>query len=137
MTMSEQELRAAPESEYMSANQLAFFSFLIKTQLAEAEARHRQNVLDNTEHEHEADPIDRASQEEVHQAALLARGRDVKLIKQLQDALARIKRENYGYCEDTGEPIGLGRLLAQPAARLSVEAQHRRELLGRQYQLAA
>ena len=59
---------------------------------------------------------------------LRTRDRERKLLKKISQALARIDAGDYGYCDETGEPIGLGRLLARPTATLSLEAQQRREL---------
>jgi DnaK suppressor protein len=79
------------------------------------------------------DPADRATIEEEHALELRTRDRERKLIKKVQQALANIDAGDYGYCEETGEPIGLARLLARPTATLSIEAQQRRELRQRQY----
>jgi DnaK suppressor protein len=79
------------------------------------------------------DPADRATIEEEHALELRTRDRERKLIKKVQQALARIDSGEYGYCEETGEPIGLKRLLARPTATLSLEAQQRRELRQRQF----
>jgi DnaK suppressor protein len=74
------------------------------------------------------DPNDRATQEEEFSLELRTRDRERKLIKKVQQALARIESGEYGYCEETGDPIGIPRLLARPTATLSLEAQQRREL---------
>jgi DnaK suppressor protein len=79
------------------------------------------------------DPADRATIEEEHALELRTRDRERKLIKKVQQALMRIESGEYGYCEETGEPIGLKRLLARPTATLSIEAQQRRELRQRQF----
>ena len=74
-----------------------------------------------------ADPIDRASQEEEFAFELRTRDRERKLISKIDQALHRIDDGSYGYCEDTGEPIGIKRLEARPIATLSIEAQERHE----------
>ena len=79
------------------------------------------------------DPADRATIEEEHSLELRTRDRERKLIKKVEQAIARIGSGDYGYCEETGEPIGLQRLLARPTATLSVEAQERRELRQKQF----
>ena len=61
------------------------------------------------------------------------RDRDRKLLKKIGEALERVETEEYGYCEESGEPIGLARLLARPTATLGVDAQTRREILQRQF----
>jgi len=75
-----------------------------------------------------ADLADRASTEAERQLELRTRDRERKLLKKVQQSLARIDSGDYGWCEETGEPIGIPRLLARPTATLSLEAQERREL---------
>jgi len=79
------------------------------------------------------DPNDRATQESEFGLELRTRDRERKLLKKIAQAIARIYDETYGYCEETGEEIGLQRLEARPVATLCVEAQERRELAERQY----
>lgn len=79
------------------------------------------------------DPNDRATQESEFGLELRTRDRERKLLKKIDSALERIDDGSYGYCEETGEEIGLKRLEARPVATLSVEAQERRELAERQY----
>jgi len=74
------------------------------------------------------DPADRATIEEEHALELRTRDRERKLLKKVQAAIKRIDEGEYGYCEETGEPIGVRRLLARPTATLSLEAQERREI---------
>jgi len=74
-----------------------------------------------------SDEADRATLEEEHALALRVRDREDKLLAKIEAALRRIEDGSYGYCEETGEPIGLPRLLARPTATLSIEAQERRE----------
>lgn len=101
------------------------------------EAELRSNAGETTEHLRETvlvpDPADRATIEEEHALELRTRDRERKLIKKVQQALASIDSGEYGYCEETGEPIGLQRLLARPTATLSIEAQQRRELRQKQF----
>ncbi|MBM3375519.1 MAG: RNA polymerase-binding protein DksA [Betaproteobacteria bacterium] len=130
---SEEMLLAQPESEYMSPAQLDFF----RRKLKELESELRTNAGETTEHLRETvlvpDPADRATIEEEHALELRTRDRERKLIKKVQQALARIDSGEYGFCEETGEHIGLQRLLARPTATLSVEAQQRREMRQKQY----
>ncbi len=79
------------------------------------------------------DPNDRATQESEFGLELRTRDRERKLLKKIDSALGRIDDGTYGYCEETGEEIGLKRLEARPVATLSVEAQERRELAERQF----
>jgi DnaK suppressor protein len=130
---SEEMLLSQPDTEYMSPAQLDFF----RRKLQDLEAELRTNAGETTEHLRETvlvpDPADRATIEEEHALELRTRDRERTLIKKVQQALARIDSGEYGFCEETGEPIGLQRLLARPTATLSVEAQQRRELRQKQY----
>ena len=79
------------------------------------------------------DPADRATIEEEHALELRTRDRERKLLKKVQAAIKRIDDSDYGYCEETGDPIGVARLMARPTATLSLEAQQRRELKQKMY----
>jgi len=130
---TEAQLLKMPESEYMNVIQLAFF----KERLLAMKAELLTNADLTSEHLREndmvPDPADRATIEEEHALELRARDRERKLMKKIDEALARIEDGSYGWCEETGEPIGIPRLLARPTATLSVEAQQRRELKQRMY----
>ena len=127
--LTEAELLAMPESEYMNEKQLEFF----RSRLQEQKDALLSNAGETTEHLREdtsivPDPADRATIEEEHALELRTRDRERKLLKKISQSLGRIEAGDYGYCDETGEPIGLGRLLARPTATLSLEAQQRREL---------
>ncbi|MDP4302500.1 RNA polymerase-binding protein DksA [Leptothrix discophora] len=127
--MSDAELLAMPDSEYMNEKQLEFFRVRLEAQKNDL----LSNAGETTEHLREdtsivPDPADRATIEEEHALELRTRDRERKLLKKISQALSRIESGDYGYCDETGEPIGLGRLLARPTATLSLEAQQRREL---------
>lgn len=85
-----------------------------------------QNTLQGTELQ-KPDLADRASAETDHALELRTRDRERKLITKINEALLRIDDGTYGFCEETGEPIGVGRLDARPIATLSIEAQERHE----------
>jgi DnaK suppressor protein len=125
---TEGELLKMPESAYMNEQQLAFF----KHRLQQMERELLQNADETTEHLRETvivpDPADRATIEEEHALELRTRDRERKLLKKVQQSLASIEAGDYGYCEETGDPIGIPRLLARPTATLSLEAQQRREI---------
>jgi len=125
---TEAELLKMPESEYMSARQLSFF----KQRLRRLEDEILVNAGTTTEHLRETqfvpDPADRATIEEEHALELRTRDRERKLLKKVQQSITRIDNGEYGWCEETGEPIGIPRLLARPTATLSLEAQERREM---------
>jgi DnaK suppressor protein len=131
--LTESELLKMPKADYMNAAQLRFF----RERLLELQRQLRENADVTTEHLRETvlvpDPADRATIEEEHALELRTRDRERKLIKKVQQALASIDAGDYGFCEETGDPIGLQRLLARPTATLSVEAQQRRELRQRQF----
>lgn len=126
-TLTEQELLAMSDKDYMNDKQLEFF----RNRLTEMEAELRHNAGQTTENLREStvvpDPADRATIEEEHALELRTRDRERKLLKKVQAAIKRIDEGEYGYCEETGEPIGVRRLLARPTATLSLEAQERRE----------
>ncbi len=127
--LSEAELMAMPDSEYMNDKQLDFFRHKLQTLKDDL----LSNAGETTEHLREdtsivPDPADRATIEEEHALELRTRDRERKLLKKISQSLARIDAGDYGFCDETGEPIGLGRLIARPTATLSLEAQQRREL---------
>ena len=126
--LTEQELLAMPEKDYMNDRQLEFF----RNRLAAMEEELRSNAGQTTENLRETtvvpDPADRATIEEEHALELRTRDRERKLLKKVQAAIKRIDDGEYGYCEETGEPIGVARLMARPTATLSLEAQERREI---------
>lgn len=127
-TLTEQELLAMSDKDYMNDKQLEFF----RNRLTEMEAELRHNAGQTTENLRKStvvpDPADRATIEEEHALELRTRDRERKLLKKVQAAIKRIDEGEYGYCEETGEPIGVRRLLARPTATLSLEAQERREI---------
>lgn len=123
------EVLSMPDEEYMDATQLAFFRLKL-THL-------RDDILSNADKTTARlrkdtvvvpDPADRATIEEEHALELRTRDRERKLLKKIEQSIARIDAGDYGYCDETGEPIGVARLLARPTATLSLEAQQRREL---------
>ena len=127
--LSDEEVLAMPDSEYMNDKQMAFF----RLKLVQLKQDILNNAGETTEHLREdtvivPDPADRATIEEEHALELRTRDRERKLLKKIEQSIARIDAGDYGYCDETGEPIGVGRLLARPTATLSLEAQQRREL---------
>ena len=126
--LTEAELLKMSDKDYMSAAQLDFF----RTKLQTLKDDILKHASETTEHLREnilvPDPADRATIEEEHALELRTRDRERKLLKKVEQALARIESGDYGWCEETGEPIGVSRLIARPTANLSLEAQERREL---------
>ena len=126
--ISEAALLKMSEDDYMNEAQLAFF----RSRLKQMEQEILHNADETTEHLRETvivpDPADRATIEEEHALELRTRDRERKLLKKIEQSIASIDSGDYGYCDETGEPIGVGRLIARPTANLSLEAQQRREL---------
>lgn len=131
--LTEEEILKMSDKDYMNEAQLAFF----KARLQQLERDLLKNAGETTEHLRETvlvpDPADRATIEEEHALELRTRDRERKLLKKVQQSIASIDAGDYGYCEETGEPIGIPRLLARPTATLSLEAQQRRELKQKLY----
>ena len=115
-----------PEEDYMNSDQLAFFREL----LVKMQDELIENASATTGHLHDHD---RATQEEEYALELRTRDRERKLLGKVQATIRSIDEGDYGFCADTGEPIGLKRLLARPTATLSVEAQERRERMKKQF----
>lgn len=127
--LTDAELLAMPDSEYMNDKQMGSF----RLKLSSLKQEILNSAGETTEHLREdtvvvPDPADRATIEEEHALELRTRDRERKLLKKIEQSIARIDAGDYGYCDETGEPIGVGRLLARPTATLSLEAQQRREL---------
>ncbi len=130
---TESELLAMADDEYMNPLQLAYFEEMLREM--------RSTCLQDLDSlwpglattSGVADPADQASREEEQAILLRLRHRESKLLNRIDAALLRIEAGTYGFCEDTGEPIGLPRLLASPMARLTIEAQQLRELRKRAY----
>jgi DnaK suppressor protein len=131
--LTEEEILKAPEKDYMNDAQLAFF----KKKLLELRDQLLQNADDTGEHLREnevtTDPSDRATLEEEYTLELRTRDRERKLLKKVEKSLRMIDDGSYGWCEETGEPIGVPRLIARPTATLSLEAQERRERVQKLY----
>ena len=127
--LTDAEVIAMPDNEYMNDIQMAFF----RLKLVQLKNEVLSNASETTEHLREdtvvvPDPADRATIEEEHALELRTRDRERKLLKKIEQSIHRIDGGDYGYCDETGEPIGVARLLARPTATLSLEAQERREL---------
>jgi len=127
------DLLKMSEADYMNKAQIAYFKAKLITM--------RDEILDNAretgehlkENEVFADPNDRATVEEENMLEQRVRDRERKLLKKITTALIRIEDGSYGYCLETGDPIGLPRLLARPTAELSIEAQEKHERMEKLY----
>lgn len=124
---TEQTIESVPSGEYMSVAQLEFF----RLRLMDERRKLLENVQGTLVHMqgivNESDSNDRASMEEEFTLEFRVRDRERKLLRKIADALLRIENGTYGWCEETGEPIGIPRLLARPVATLCIEAQERHE----------
>lgn len=129
-----QEFHEVPAGEYMCAAQLAFFRERLESE-KQALLENAQKTLESIQNtEPGADPNDRASTEEEYLLEFKVRDRERKLLRKIEDALKRIEEGTYGWCEETGEPIGIPRLLARPTASLCIEAQERHEQTDKLYE---
>ncbi|SBP87775.1 DnaK suppressor protein homolog [Thiomonas delicata] len=136
--MNSQALTAAPAQraqslpvralEAMSPQQLAFFRNLLETKRASLLRAAHETMNHLQEFEPTSDVSDRASLEEDHFLEFRVRDRERKHLHAIDEALARIQDGSYGICEQTGEMIGIARLLVRPTATLSIEAQEQQEL---------
>jgi DnaK suppressor protein len=125
--LTEEDLLKAPEKDYMNEAQLAFFRQRL-TDVRDQILRNADNTGEHLrENEVTTDPSDRATLEEEYTLELRTRDRERKLLKKVEKSIKQIEDGSYGFCEETGEPIGIPRLLARPTATLSLEAQERRE----------
>jgi DnaK suppressor protein len=122
------------KEEYMNPMQVAYFRQKLLSWRDEL-LKESQETLNHLKEEnwHEADIADRASLETEAGVELRTRNRYLKLINKIDLALRRIDTGEYGYCEETGEPIGIRRLQARPVATMTIEAQERHEKLEKQY----
>lgn len=133
--LTDADILGMSDTDYMNDVQLAFF----KNRLLKLEAEMVENAKKTTQAFQEqdtnyiADPSDRATIEEEYALELRTRDRERKLLQKIRSALESIENGEYGFCEDTGEPIGLKRLLARPTASLSIEAQERREKMQKHF----
>ncbi|WP_374398921.1 RNA polymerase-binding protein DksA [Niveibacterium sp.] len=124
---TQEEMLAAPEDDYMSPRQLAFFRARLIQERDALLASAKDTTTHLRDNEATPDPSDRASVEEDHTLELRVRDRERKLLHKIDEAIQRIDNGEYGWCEETGEPIGVARLIARPTATFSVEAQERYE----------
>lgn len=132
--LTDAEVLAMSDDDYMNDAQLAYFRrklVTLKNDMHTNAGETAENLREDTVVV--PDPADRATIEEEHALELRTRDRERKLLKKIDQSIARIDAGDYGYCDETGEPIGVGRLLARPTATLSLEAQQRRELKQKMY----
>lgn len=125
--MTEQELLSQPVESYMDATQLAFFHALLMAQRTELQERISGEFDVLRQYEPNSDPSDVGTAEEQRQWQLRLLEREKKLLDKIDETLERMAKGEYGWCKETGEPIGLKRLLLRPTASLGIEAKERQE----------
>ena len=128
MLAEKPEYRPSEDEEFMNERQLEYFKQKLMNWKEDILRESRETLAHlQTETENHPDLADRATSETDRALELRTRDRQRKLISKIDEALRRIDDGSYGYCEDTGEPIGVARLEARPIATLSLEAQERHE----------
>jgi DnaK suppressor protein len=126
--LAEEAYRPSEDEEFMNERQLEYFKQKLLSWKEDILRESRETLSHlQTETENHPDLADRASSETDRALELRTRDRQRKLISKIDEALRRIEDGSYGWCEETGEPIGLARLEARPIATLSLEAQERHE----------
>ena len=127
--LTEQELLAMPEDDYMNEAQAEFFATMLRSMYDEISVEVGESKQELSRIEDNHDPLDTASRTEMQQLELRKMERLTKLLHKIESSLRDIEKGDYGYCRESGEPIGLRRLLARPTATLSIEAKQRQEHL--------
>ena len=127
--MTEAELLALPADAYMNEAQQSFFRDLLLRQRTELQARIAEEFQLLRHYEPSSDPSDVGTTEEQRQWQLRLLEREKKLLDKIDDSLDSLARGDYGWCDETGEPIGLKRLLLRPTTTLCIEAKERQEAL--------
>lgn len=122
--LSEAELRSMSEEHYMDDRQISFFKHLLVEMRKEVIERERESKAELSNAEHVADPNDRATLEEEHWLDLRLREREALLIRKIDEALQRIQSGEYGWCAETGEAIGIPRLLVRPTADVCADVKN-------------
>lgn len=132
-TLSEADIRRMPEGAYMNETQLEFFR--VKLLQMRSEVVDREVDVKERLHQREsfADPADRATAEEEHWLDLRLRERESLLLRKIDEALHRLRDREYGFCEVTGEAIGIPRLLARPTATVCVDVKGQNEQIESQF----
>lgn len=125
--LTREQLLNAPEEDYMNEEQLAFFKQLLLDLRAQTVKHLKETKHRLAFEEREADELDQAWLEEENILSLRIADRESKLLPKIDAALKRIEEGTYGYCEETGEPIGIRRLLLRPTATLCAEEKARQE----------
>ena len=131
--LTEKQIIDAPESEYMSPEQLEFFRERLLDLYKSTSARIQEAKEQMVSPMDFSDPSDRATSEEESNIALRILEREQRLLPKIQQSLGRIRSGDYGYCLESGEPIGIPRLLARPTAEYCAEVKTLKEIREHQY----
>ncbi len=134
--LTEEQIIAAPEDDYMNDEQLGFFKQRLLDMRKSLQMADEDTNISHLDVERAADESDRATQEEQYWIQVHMKERESNLIRDIDQAIHRLRIGDYGFCEDTGEEIGIRRLLIRPTSKYTAEAQARRELQTRQYAAA-
>lgn len=127
------ELKAMPSSDYMCEAQLEFFRTLLIEQKKEIAERIEECKQVISSQERECDDLDKAMGEEEMRLRLRIADRESKLLRKIDQSLSRIREGDYGYCNVSGEPIGIERLLIRPTATMCAEEKRRSEMIERHF----
>ncbi|MFC3854018.1 RNA polymerase-binding protein DksA [Salinispirillum marinum] len=125
--LTQEQLVAAPDEDYMNDDQLEFFRDLLTNMAAEIREQIEFSKKELQNMQYEADELDKAALEEERRLQLRFLDRQSKLLPKIGEAIKRIETGEFGYCAVTGEPIGVRRLLARPTATLCAEEKMRQE----------
>lgn len=131
--LTKEQLLAMSEDDYMNEAQLAYFSELLIAEALDIKNHLKEARESLSSQSYEADELDKAAQEEERRLQLRFLDRQTKLLPKIEQALDRIKRDDFGYCDITGDPIGVQRLLLRPTATLCAEEKQRQETQERSY----
>ncbi len=134
--LTEEEILNASDDDYMNNEQLSFFRQRLLDMRQSLTDPVESEQISSMDTERAADESDRATQEEQYWIQVHMKERESNLIRDIDKALHRIRTGDYGFCEDTGEEIGIKRLLIRPTSLYTAETQARRELQTRQYAAA-
>ncbi|MBO0639794.1 RNA polymerase-binding protein DksA [Pantoea agglomerans] len=133
LSSEQQAILAMPTAAYMNSQQLNFFLRLLSHERSELIAHIDYLKTQLKRSEQHGDEADKALREEELQLLFRQIDRESRLVPKFDAALQRVKNGEYGYCRETGEPIGLPRLLLRPTAELSIDAKIKQEMVEAQY----
>lgn len=131
--LTEKQLLAASDDDYMNEDQLLYFRKLLEQQAEEVRASLISAREQLASFANEPDELDKASVEEERRMALRFLDRQTKLLPKIDQSIKRIDTGDFGYCKVTGEQIGIKRLLLRPTATLCAEEKQRQEMKERNY----